>query len=52
VQKKVYAAYVLVEMILDPDSWYVVPHNPWRQAFVGRTSRASAASRSRSTSRK
>jgi len=23
VQKKVYPGYVLVEMILDPDSWYV-----------------------------
>ena len=28
VQKKVYPGYVLVEMILDPDSWYVVRNTP------------------------
>ena len=28
VQKKVYPGYVLVEMILDPDSWFVVRNTP------------------------
>ena len=28
VQKKVYPGYVLVEMILEPDSWYVVRNTP------------------------
>jgi transcriptional antiterminator NusG len=35
VQKKVYPGYVLVEMILDPDSWYVVRNTPGVTSFVG-----------------
>ena len=35
VQRKVYPGYVLVEMILDPDSWYVVRNTPGVTSFVG-----------------
>ena len=35
VQKKVYPGYVLVEMILDPDSWFVVRNTPGVTSFVG-----------------
>src|SRR5690242_15324579 len=35
VQKKVYPGYVLVEMILDPDSWFVVRNTPGE---IGRAS--------------
>ena len=35
VQKKVYPGYVLVEMILDPDSWFVVRNTPGVTGFVG-----------------
>ena len=34
VQKKVYPGYVLVEMILDPDSWFVVRNTPGVTSFV------------------
>jgi transcriptional antiterminator NusG len=35
VQKKVYPGYVLVEMTLDPDSWFVVRNTPGVTSFVG-----------------
>ena len=35
VNKKVYPGYVLVEMILDPDSWFVVRNTPGVTSFVG-----------------
>src|SRR2546422_9284396 len=35
VQKKVYPGYVLVEMILDPESWCVVRNTPGVTSFVG-----------------
>jgi transcriptional antiterminator NusG len=35
VQKKVYPGYVLVEMILDPESWFVVRNTPGVTSFVG-----------------
>ena len=35
VQKKVYPGYVLVEMVLDPDSWFVVRNTPGVTSFVG-----------------
>ena len=35
VQKKVYPGYVLVEMMLDPDSWFVVRNTPGVTSFVG-----------------
>ena len=35
VQKKVYPGYVRVEMILDPDSWFVVRNTPGVTSFVG-----------------
>ena len=35
VQKKVFPGYVLVEMILDPDSWFVVRNTPGVTSFVG-----------------
>src|SRR5450755_2815142 len=35
VQKKIYPGYVLVEMILDPDSWFVVRNTPGVTSFVG-----------------
>ena len=42
VQKKVYPGYVLVEMILDPDSWFVVRNTPGVTASsAAPTSRAS-----------
>jgi len=35
VQKKVYPGYVLVEMILDAESWFVVRNTPGVTSFVG-----------------
>ena len=35
VQRKVYPGYVLVEMVLDPDSWFVVRNTPGVTSFVG-----------------
>ena len=35
VQKKVFPGYVLVEMILDHDSWFVVRNTPGVTSFVG-----------------
>src|ERR1039457_6948985 len=35
VQKKVFPGYVLVEMIYDPESWYVVRNTPGVNSFVG-----------------
>ena len=35
VQRKVFPGYVLVEMILDDDSWYVVRNTPGVTGFVG-----------------
>jgi transcription termination factor NusG len=49
VQKKVYPGYVLVEMILDPDSWFVGIRPVSPASSAAPTSRASGASRSRST---
>jgi transcriptional antiterminator NusG len=48
VQKKVFPGYVLVEMIYDPESWYVVRAS--RASSAPGTSRAAGASRSRSKS--
>ena len=50
VQKKVYPGYVLVEMILDPDSWFVVRNTPElrrRRQHPGRPQRADPAHRDR-----
>ncbi len=35
VQKKVFPGYVLVEMLMDDDSWYVVRNTPGVTGFVG-----------------
>jgi len=35
VKRKVFPGYVLVEMILDDQSWYVVRHTPGVTGFVG-----------------
>lgn len=35
VEEKVYPGYVLVEMIMEPDSWYVVRNTPRVTGFVG-----------------
>ena len=35
VQKKVFPGYVLVQMIMDDDSWYVVRNTPGVTGFVG-----------------
>ena len=35
VQKKIFPGYVLVEMVLDDDSWYVVRNTPGVTSFVG-----------------
>src|SRR3982751_5577466 len=35
VQKKVFPGYVLVEMVLSDDSWYVVRNTPGVTGFVG-----------------
>src|SRR4029079_13303219 len=35
VQKKVFPGYVLVEMVLSDDSWYVVRNTPGVASFVG-----------------
>ena len=53
VQKKVYPGYVLVEMILDPDSWFVVRNTPGRDELrrrrehPGHPQRADPARRAR-----
>ena len=35
VEEKIYPGYVLVEMIMGPDSWYVVRNTPRVTGFVG-----------------
>ena len=35
VKRKVFPGYILVEMILDDQSWYVVRHTPGVMGFVG-----------------
>ena len=35
VKKKVYPGYVLVEMVMTDDSWYVVRNTPGVTGFVG-----------------
>src|SRR4030067_2638578 len=35
VEEKIYPGYVLVEMIVDDDSWYVVRNTPRVTGFVG-----------------
>ena len=35
VEKKVFPGYVLVEMVMDDDSWYVVRNTPGVTGFVG-----------------
>ncbi|NDE81988.1 MAG: transcription termination/antitermination protein NusG, partial [Actinobacteria bacterium] len=35
VQKKIYPGYVLVDMIMEPESWYVVRNTPGVTSFVG-----------------
>ena len=35
VEEEIYPGYVLVEMIYDPDSWYVVRNTPRVTGFVG-----------------
>lgn len=35
VEEKVYPGYVLVEMVMEPDSWYVVRNTPRVTGFVG-----------------
>lgn len=37
VEEKVYPGYVLVEMIMEPDSWYAVRNTPRVTGFVGAT---------------
>src|ERR1041385_3256133 len=41
VQKKVYPGYVMVEMAMDDDAWYVVRNTPGVTGFVGNTTRPS-----------
>lgn len=35
IEEKIYPGYVLVEMIMEPDSWYVVRNTPRVTGFVG-----------------
>ncbi|MCL5006898.1 MAG: transcription termination/antitermination protein NusG [Patescibacteria group bacterium] len=35
VEEKIYPSYVLVEMVMEPDSWYVVRNTPRVTGFVG-----------------
>jgi len=35
VEEKIYPGYVLVEMVYDPESWYVVRNTPRVTGFVG-----------------
>jgi transcriptional antiterminator NusG len=42
VQKKVFPGYVLVEMVLSDDSWYVVRNTPGVTGFVGSGTRPTA----------
>ncbi len=37
VEEKIYPGYVLVEMIMEPDSWYAVRNTPRVTGFVGAT---------------
>jgi transcriptional antiterminator NusG len=41
VQKKVYPGYVMVEMAMDDDAWYVVRNTPGVTGFVGTSTRPS-----------
>src|SRR4026207_320742 len=41
VQKKVYPGYVMVEMAMEDDAWYVVRNTPGVTGFVGTTTRPS-----------
>ncbi|BAT72234.1 transcriptional antiterminator NusG [Thermosulfidibacter takaii ABI70S6] len=34
-QKKVFPGYILIKMILDDDTWYLVRRTPWVTGFVG-----------------
>ena len=34
-QKRVFPGYVLVKMILDDDTWYLIRRTPWVTGFVG-----------------
>ncbi len=34
-QKKVFPGYILIKMILDDDTWYLVKRTPWVTGFVG-----------------
>lgn len=40
IMKKVFPGYVMVEMIMEDDSWYVVRNTPGVTSFVGSGSRA------------
>jgi len=35
IEEKIYPGYVLVEMVMEPDSWYVVRNTPRVTGFVG-----------------
>src|SRR3989344_7739080 len=37
IEEKIYPGYVLVEMIMEPDSWYAVRNTPRVTGFVGAT---------------
>lgn len=43
-QKKVFPGYILVEMLLDNDSWYVVRNTPGVTGFVGSNATPTALS--------
>ena len=47
VKKKVFPGYVLVEMAMDDDAWYVVRNTPGVTGFVGTGNRPVAAGRRR-----
>lgn len=44
VQRKVFPGYVLVKMVMDDDSWYVVRNTPGVTSFVGMGNRPAALS--------
>ena len=48
VERRIYPGYVLVQMILDEESWYVVRNTPGVTGFVGHRQQADAAAPGRS----
>jgi len=49
IERRVFPGYILVEMVLDEDSWYVVRNTPGVTGFVGSGSKPTPLARMKST---